>query len=61
HGYRGWAAFEGDTVVGTTRTWASEMTVPGGAQLPAAAVVGVTVRPTRRRGRPATSLAARPT
>src|SRR3954463_16742283 len=33
---RTWAAFEGDQVVGTYRSWATELTVPGGAQLPAA-------------------------
>ncbi len=39
---------EGDKVVGTTRSWASDLTVPGGARLPAAAVAGVTVRATHR-------------
>ena len=28
---RAWGAFEGQTVVGTNRTWATELTVPGGA------------------------------
>jgi predicted acetyltransferase len=46
---RTWGAFEGDRVIGTYRSWATELTVPGGAQLPAAAVTAVTVRPTHRR------------
>jgi len=45
---RVWGAFDG-RVVGTLRTWASELTVPGGAHLPASAVTAVTVRPTHRR------------
>src|ERR1041385_7086832 len=46
---RVWAAVEGDTIVGTTRTWATELTVPGGAQVKASAVAAVAVRPTHRR------------
>jgi len=46
---RVWASFEGDTIVGTTRSWATELTVPGGVQLPGTAIAGVTVRPTHRR------------
>lgn len=46
---RVWAAFDGDRVVGTFRTWATELTVPGGAQLPGASVTNVTVLPTHRR------------
>ncbi len=45
---RVWGAFDGP-VVGTTRTWATELTVPGGGQVPASAVSAVTVRPTHRR------------
>lgn len=45
---RVWGAFDGPAV-GTFRTWASELTVPGGARLPASAVTAVTVRPTHRR------------
>jgi predicted acetyltransferase len=45
---RVWGAFDG-RVVGTLRTWASEVTVPGGAILPAAAMSAVTVLPTHRR------------
>ena len=46
---RAWAAFDGDRVCGTFRSWATELTVPGGGRLPAAAVAGVTVMPTHRR------------
>jgi predicted acetyltransferase len=46
---RVWAALDGERIVGTTRTWATELTVPGGRQLRASAVTGVTVRPTHRR------------
>lgn len=46
---RTWAAFDGDRMCGTFRSWASELTVIGGARLPAAAVSGVTVLPTHRR------------
>ncbi len=46
---RTWAAFDGTRICGTFRSWASELTVPGGACLPAAAVSAVTVLPTHRR------------
>ena len=46
---RVWAGFDGDRVVGTYRTWATELTVPGGGRLPGAAVTNVTVLPTHRR------------
>jgi predicted acetyltransferase len=46
---RTWGAFDGASVVGTFRSWETELTVPGGACLPAAAVAGVTVLPTHRR------------
>ncbi len=45
---RMWGAFDG-RVVGTLRTWATEVTVPGGALVPAAAMSAVTVLPTHRR------------
>jgi predicted acetyltransferase len=45
---RVWGAFDG-RVVGTLRTWATELTVPGGAHVPASAVAAVTVLPTHRR------------
>jgi predicted acetyltransferase len=46
---RAWAAFDGSRIVGTLRTWATELTVPGGAQIAASAVTNVTVLPTHRR------------
>ena len=46
---RTWAAFDGGRICGTFRSWATELTVPGGARLPAAAVSAVTVLPTHRR------------
>jgi predicted acetyltransferase len=46
---RAWAAFDGPRLCGTFRSWATELTVPGGARLPAAAVSAVTVLPTHRR------------
>lgn len=46
---RTWAAFDGDRICGTFRSWPSELTVPGGVRLPASAVSSVTVRPTHRR------------
>jgi predicted acetyltransferase len=46
---RTWAAFDGERICGTFRSWATEMTLPGGARLPAAAVSAVTVLPTHRR------------
>jgi predicted acetyltransferase len=46
---RTWAAFDGAAIVGTFRSWATELTVPGGRRLDAAAIAGVTVRPTHRR------------
>jgi predicted acetyltransferase len=46
---RVWAAFEGPRIRGTLRTWATELTVPGGATVPASAVTQVTVLPTHRR------------
>lgn len=46
---RTWAAFDGERMCGTYRSWATELTVPGCARLPASAVSGVTVLPTHRR------------
>jgi predicted acetyltransferase len=46
---RTWAAFEDGRICGTYRSWATELTVPGGQCLPAAAVSAVTVLPTHRR------------
>jgi predicted acetyltransferase len=46
---RVWAAVEDDHIVGTARSWATELTVPGGAQLPGTAIAAVSVLPTHRR------------
>ena len=42
-------AFEDGLIVGTFRTFASQLTLPGGARIPVNAVSAVTVRPTHRR------------
>ena len=55
---RAHAAFEGRAIVGTFRTWATELTVPGGGQVPAGATTNVTVLPTHRRQGILTRLAA---
>lgn len=46
---RAWAAFDGDRMCGTFRSWATELTLPGLGRLPAAGVAAVTVLPTHRR------------
>jgi predicted acetyltransferase len=46
---RNWAAIEADRIVGTFRSWAGELTVPGCGQVKASAVTGVGVLPTHRR------------
>ncbi len=43
------AAFDGDAIVGTFRTFTTPLTLPGGARVPANAVTSVSVRPTHRR------------
>jgi predicted acetyltransferase len=43
-----WGVFDG-RIVGTLRTWATELTVPGGAHVPSTGVSAVTVLPTHRR------------
>ena len=43
------AAVDGGRIVGTARTWPTELTVPGNARVNAGALTGVTVRPTHRR------------
>jgi predicted acetyltransferase len=43
------AAFETGRIVGTFRTWGTELTVPGCGLVKASAVTGVGVRPTHRR------------
>src|SRR4051812_22705878 len=42
-------AFEGGEIVGVSRNYSFELTLPGGAQVPAAAVSWVAVMPTHRR------------
>lgn len=46
---RTWLAEDAGTICGTFLSWATELTVPGGARLPAAAIASVTVRATHRR------------
>jgi predicted acetyltransferase len=46
---RVWGAFEGDAVVGTFRSFPTELTVPGCGRLPGAAIAAVTVMPDHRR------------
>jgi predicted acetyltransferase len=43
------AAFDGDEVVGTGRNYSLELTLPGGAIIPASGVSWISVRPTHRR------------
>jgi predicted acetyltransferase len=43
------AAFEGDEIVGIGRNYSLELTLPGGAMVPAAGVSWIAVRPTHRR------------
>jgi predicted acetyltransferase len=46
---RTWGAFAGDRIVGTLRSFATELTVPGDQSVPAAALTNVTVTTTHRR------------
>src|ERR1700690_19589 len=46
---RTWAAFDRGQIVGTLRSFASTLTVPGPARMPTAALTNVTVAPTHRR------------
>ena len=46
---RVWGAIDGGRVVGTLRSFATELTVPGNGQVKASAVTQVGVRPTHRR------------
>jgi predicted acetyltransferase len=46
---RSWLAWDGDRACGTFRSFATEITLPGLAIAPAAAVAAVTVLPTHRR------------
>jgi predicted acetyltransferase len=56
---RTWVAFDGARAVGTFRSWGTELTVPGGAALPAAAVAAVTVLASHRRRGILTGMAAK--
>jgi len=56
---RTWIAFDGPRAVGTFRSWATELTVPGGAVLPAAAMTAVAVLPGYRRRGILTGMTAR--
>lgn len=46
---RTWGAFDDGRVVAGLRSFPTEVTVPGGAQVPASAIAGVGVLPTHRR------------
>jgi len=46
---RAWVAFDEPRACGTFNSWPTDLTVPGGATVPAAAVTAVTVLPTHRR------------
>lgn len=56
---RTWVAFDGTRACGTFRSWVTDLTVPGGATLPAAAVSAVAVLPTHRRRGILTGMAAK--
>ena len=55
---RTWVAWDEGQACGTFRSWGTHLTVPGGSQVPAAAVAAVTVLPTHRRRGILTRLAA---
>jgi predicted acetyltransferase len=55
---RTWAAYDGNRIIATLRTFGTEMTVPGGAQLAADAVTSVATMPTHRRRGALTSMMA---
>ncbi len=46
---RNHAAFDDGSICGTFRSWASELTVPGGQHLPTSCIAGVSVMATHRR------------
>jgi len=46
---RTWLAWDGSRACGNFRSWTTQLTLPGGATLPAAAVSAVSVLPTHRR------------
>jgi predicted acetyltransferase len=53
---RTWAAYDGDRIVATLRSFGTEMTVPGGGVLSADAVTGVATTPSHRRRGALTSM-----
>lgn len=57
-GQRVRAAWDGDRIVGTFRSWDTALTVPGGGSLTADAISTITVRPTHRRRGVLTALMA---
>jgi predicted acetyltransferase len=52
------AAFDGDRIVGTFRTFTAELTLPGGARVPVNSVTAVSTLPTHRRQGVLTALMA---
>ena len=46
---RCWAGFDGTSVVATLRSFATPLTLPGGAMVPTAALTSVTTKATHRR------------
>jgi len=55
---RTWVAYDDGRACGTFRSWGTQVTVPGGRTIPAAAVSAVTVLPTHRRRGILTRMAA---
>jgi predicted acetyltransferase len=55
---RTWGAYDGDRIIATLRTFGTEMTVPGGAQIAADAVTSVATMATHRRRGALTSMMA---
>jgi predicted acetyltransferase len=53
---RTWAAYDGDRIIATLRSFSTELTVPGGAALAADAVTNVATMPSHRRRGALTSL-----
>jgi predicted acetyltransferase len=56
---RSWGAFDGGRVVGTLRSFPTELTVPGPVRIAASALTNVTVLPTHRRRGILTQMVAR--
>jgi len=53
---RTWAAYDGDRIIATLRTFGTELTVPGGGVLSADAVTAVATTPSHRRRGALTSM-----